>query len=131
MKPMKPRTDSIDTLIREALSAEEAEYFDQLGEQSIPEMVTETFLGHRRWLNFGGIMIGTVKLVVGAVCALNFYGAEEIRDMLLWGAGAAFCFSGILGMKIWYWMELQRNALTREVKRLELQVVHLASELRR
>lgn len=127
---MKPRTDSIDRLIREALSAEEAEYFDRLGEQSIPELVTETFLGHRRWLNLGGILAGTVMLVIGAVCAVNFYNAEEIRDMLLWGAGAAFCLSGILGMKIWYWMELQRNALTREIKRLELQVAHLASELR-
>jgi hypothetical protein len=128
---MKPRTESIDKLIREALSAEEAEYFDQLGEQSIPEMVTETFLGHRRWLNLGGMLIGSVMLVVGLVCAINFYEAAEIREMLRWGAGAAFCLTGIVGMKIWYWMELQRNALTREVKRLELQVSHLASQLRR
>ncbi len=50
--------------------------------------------------------------------------------MLLWGAGLGLCTSGILAMKIWFWMEFQRNGLTREIKRLELQVAHLASELR-
>lgn len=128
---MKRKTESIDHLIREALSAEDAEFFDRLGEQSLPEMVTETFAGKSMWFNLVGIFVGTILLVLGVVSGLKFYGAAEIRDMLLWGAAAALCVSGVFGMKIWYWMEFQRTAITREIKRLELQVVHLASQLPR
>ena len=128
---MTQKKESIDNLIREALSAEDAEFFDRLGEQSLPEQVTETFLGRSLWFNLGGVFAGTIMLVLAIVCAVNFYNAEEIREMLLWGAGLALGISGILGMKIWFWMEFQRNGLTREIKRLELQVAHLASEMRR
>jgi hypothetical protein len=33
-------------------------------------------------------------------------------------------------MKIWYWLELNKNAVTREIKRLELQVARLSARMR-
>jgi|GEM_PF-3584282 len=36
---------------------------------------------------------------------------------------------GIGLIKIWYWMELNRNTVLREIKRLELQVAHLAGRV--
>jgi hypothetical protein len=32
---------------------------------------------------------------------------------------------------VWFWLELQKNAIMREVKRLELQVASLAAQLAR
>jgi hypothetical protein len=39
--------------------------------------------------------------------------------------------AGLALVKVWFWMELQKNAIVREVKRLELQVASLAAQLRR
>ena len=46
------------------------------------------------------------------------------------GAVCIVCFSAIAGMKVWYWLELNKNAVTREIKRLELQIARLASRIK-
>jgi len=33
-------------------------------------------------------------------------------------------------MKTWWWMEVNKNAITREVKRLELQIARLAARVK-
>ena len=57
--------------------------------------------------------------------------ASNLEDMLRWGAGSALAFAGLALVKVWFWMEMQKNAIMREVKRLELQVASLAAQLRR
>jgi hypothetical protein len=59
----------------------------------------------------------------------RFWFAHELADMLRWGAGSALAFVGIALIKVWFWLELERNAIVREVKRLELQVASLAERL--
>ena len=51
--------------------------------------------------------------------------------MLRWGGASALGFAGLALVKVWFWMEMQKNAIMREVKRLELQVASLAAQLRR
>jgi hypothetical protein len=33
-------------------------------------------------------------------------------------------------IKVWFWMEIQKNAIVREIKRVELQVANLAAAMR-
>lgn len=127
---MKQSEKDIDALIREALSQEEAEILEQLGEQSVPEMVTELFRGKRRWLAVFSVISQTVFVVLAIYCAVEFFAAAEIRDMLVWGAAFYCCVLASMANKLWSWMEMNRNSVTREIKRLELQIAHLASELR-
>jgi uncharacterized membrane protein YjfL (UPF0719 family) len=68
---------------------------------------------------------------VACVLAWRFMQAKELEDMLRWGAAAAFAFAGITLIKVWFWLELQKNDIVREVKRLEVQVASLAAQLRR
>lgn len=127
---MTPRNEDIDRVIREALTREEAELFDRLGEPSVPEMLTQAFRGRNWWLNvLGGVL--TLAYVAGTLyCAWRFFGATELADRLAWGLGTVSGLVITMAFKIWYWMELHRNALTREIKRLELQVAHLAGQMR-
>ena len=127
---MKQSEKDIDALIREALSQEEAEILERLGEQSLPEMVTGLFRGKRRWLAVLSMTSQTVFFVLAIYTAVEFFGAAEIRDMLIWGAAFYFCVLASMANKLWSWMEMNRNSVTREIKRLELQIAHLASELR-
>ncbi len=121
--------DQIDDLIREALSQEEAELFDQMfDEPSVFEMVTSMFRGKLRYLAVFAIVMGVVFMAVGIYSLTRFLGTEEVPEMLRWGALMFFSLGSVTAMKIWHWMEMQRHALTREIKRLELQVANLAHE---
>jgi hypothetical protein len=122
----------IDQAIRESLSSEDTELFDRLGaDQALHRQVLATFEGQLRWFNAAGWIAGLVLFGVASVSAWRFVQAQELGDMLRWGAASALAFAGIALIKVWFWLELQKNAIVREVKRLEVQVASLAAQLRR
>ena len=124
--------DDLDRAIRQSLSAEDAALLDRLGaDRALHRQVLATFEGRLRWFNIAGWIAGVVLFGVGCVLAWRFVQAEEFRDMLRWGAGSGLAFAGIALVKIWFWLELQKNEIVREVKRLEVQVASLAAQLRR
>jgi hypothetical protein len=124
--------NDLDQAIRQSLSAEDAALLDRLGaDQALHRQVLATFEGRLRWFNVAGWIAGVALFGVACVLAWRFVQAEELRDMLRWGAASALAFAGIALIKVWFWLELQKNAIVREVKRLEVQVASLAAQLRR
>ena len=124
--------NDLDRAIRQSLSAEDAELLDRLGlDQALHQQVLATFEGQLRWVNVAGWIAGALLFGVACVMAWRFVHAPELEDMLRWGAASALGFAGVALVKVWFWMELQKNAIMREVKRLELQVASLAAQLRR
>lgn len=120
----------LDALIREALSTEEREVFDRLGEPSLPAMMIGGFRGRLRWMNFYAMLMTFAFFALAVVSVVKIFQAEEVADMLRWGVGFAFGLAGTMALKVWFWLEMQRFALSREIKRVELAVAHLAGELR-
>ena len=119
--------NELDRKIREALSEEEAELFDEFGrEQSVAEMLIESFQGRHRWINIYGAIWMVVFLVAGVYSAVQMFSVAEVTAMLKWAVGVILCAHIVAMFKVWYWLEIQKNALAREVKRLELQVAHLS-----
>ena len=51
--------------------------------------------------------------------------------MLLYGGASALSFAIVLMVKIWYWLEINRLSLIREIKRVELQVIRTSLRARR
>jgi Family of unknown function (DUF6768) len=124
--------NDLDQAIRQSLSAEDAALLDRLGaDQALHRQVLATFEGRLRWFNVAGWIAGFVLFVVASVLAWQFVQAEDLGDMLRWGAASALAFAGLALIKVWFWLELQKNAIVREVKRLEVQVASLAAQLRR
>jgi hypothetical protein len=124
--------NDLDRAIRQSLSAEDAELLDRLGaDQALHRQVLATFEGQLRWLNVAGWLAGFVLFGAASVMAWRFLSATEVEDMLRWGAASAVALAGLALIKVWFWMELQKNAVMREVKRLELQVASLAAQLKR
>lgn len=120
----------IDDKIREALRKEESELLDHYrGEPAIHEMVMETFRGRFRWVNAlaftGSILI--VGLLV--VLAYLFFHTESTRAMIAYAAGFLWGIMWIVMLKIWFWLEMNKNSLTREIKRLELQLANLSRRM--
>lgn len=122
--------DAFDQLLSEALSEEEKQLWSDLVEPSPLQMVSDMFRSRNRWLTILGLAWGIVFMVLGVFALTRFWEAQETLVAIRWGLGFIMCMWGVWAIKVWSWMEMQRNVLTREIKRLELQIVHLGAELR-
>lgn len=112
----------VDDLIHQALSKEEAAYFEKMGEQNIPQQVFSLFKGKNKWMNV--LMVG-MNLIVFAVAVytfINMLDAEVINDKLEWMFYTLISFMTMSLLKSWGWNQMDKNALMREIKRLEYQV---------
>ena len=123
--------NELDKKIQEALRAEDAELFKDFAEEpSVFEMLMETCRGRHRWLNILGAFWTLVFLVLGVVAAVKFFSAEGTRDIVMWAAACIVCVSAVSMLKIWYFLEMNKNSVTREIKRLELQIARLAARIK-
>lgn len=120
----------LDKEIREGYSVEDAELMRQLAEDpSMLRQVLNAFHGPFGAFNAVGVLVTLVLLAGGAYCVWRFSEATEVREMLTWAGTAAVALCAISMIKVWFWMELQRNATVREIKRLELQVSRLVARM--
>ena len=122
--------NEIDYKIRQALAEEDAEIFDEYDELNVLEQVVDSFRKKSVLLILLSILVGIAFMSLGVFCAVRFFQVESVRDMMIWAMGLIFCFSAVSMMKIWYWMELQKNSVTREIKRVELQLAGIAKRLK-
>lgn len=127
---MAPTPNNIDDQIRKALANEDAELYEQFNsEPSLFGKAIESFRTQDR--------LATIVCILGILACLGllcfslwrFMGAEDTKSQIGWGILFGFSMSGISMIKIWSWMEIQKNNVTREVKRLELQVARLTQRL--
>ena len=122
------KNENIDDLIKQALSEEESEYLAKLGEQSLLEEGLGLFKGSRGWIS---ILIGIVIVfvMIGVVySAFMFFEVTEVKELMIWGGAFFLGLFMITALKIWAWMQMDRNAVIRELKRLELQVAALKAK---
>lgn len=116
-----------DDKVRKALESESAR-IDRMVAESSPGMVElafSVFRGRLLLLNVMSALVGLVFLVLQVLCAIWFFGAETTRDQIMYATIFMFCGFALMMLKIWFWMVMNRNAITREIKRLELRVAAL------
>lgn len=121
--------DDPDRIIRRALAEDEAEFPRIAADPSAVTLLTETFRGRNRFLAIGGVVANVVLLGVALYSVTRFLAIQDVREMLLWGGAALLSVVLILSVKVWYWLEMTRLSLTRDIKRLELRVSRLAERL--
>ncbi|MEO9510666.1 MAG: DUF6768 family protein [Flavobacteriaceae bacterium] len=126
---MKTKMEDIDKLIKETLSEEEAKFYDELDEQNLFQMLGGLFKGKNSWLAL--IMNIMNALVFGLLiyCIIQTFDVENTNDLILWVGGVLLCFLTMSMLKIYMWMQIHRNALMRELKRLELQISSLSGKI--
>jgi len=116
---------NIDDLIKQALSEEESEILERLDELSIFEQIMSTFQGKMKWVALYSAIIMIIIFALSVYCFVQFLQAEEIREMLLWGAGMGIGMMAVGLLKTWHWMQMDKNTLLREIKRLEILIAKL------
>jgi len=120
----------LDDKIRAALSREDAELLKHYeGEPPIHEMLIETFRGQHRWLNALAFVFTFVALATAILAAYEFFHVESMRAMIAWATCFLWFMLWVAMLKIWFWLEMQKHSITREIKRLELQAAHLSRQI--
>ena len=121
--------EDIDQLIKETLTQEEAKFYDDLEEQNILDMVFGLFKGKNKWIMYMMNFMTLVFFGLFIYCVINFFDASEVKDLLKWGIGSLVFLLGVSMLKIFSWMQMDKNAILREMKRIELQVSSLSGKI--
>jgi len=125
---MKNSMQEVDRMIKESLSQEEAEFYDELDEQNPFEMLGDLFYGKNRWFIIVINIVTLVAFVVFIYCLVQFLEVETTNELIKWGAGGFTALMMMSMLKLFLWQQMDKNALLREMKRLELQVSSLAQK---
>ena len=125
---MSRDSEKIDDLIKEALSKEEAKFYDELEEQNLFGKIGEVYRGKLGWLAIIMNIVHLVFFVLFVYCVVAFFNTETTYELIKWGCGGFMCMIFMAMLKLYVWMQMDKNDILRELKRLELQVSVLSNK---
>ncbi len=126
---MKTKLEDIDQLITETLSKEEAKFYEDLKEQNFLEMALGIFSGKNSWIM---IPMGIMQIVFFGLfvyCAVQFFNTEVTNELIKWGLFGTLSLFASSILKLFSWMQMDKKAIIREIKRLEIQVSSLSGKM--
>lgn len=119
----------VDDRIRRALRAEDDELLKDLDEPGVFARMLTAMRRAPRWTTIYVFTMSIVLTAAAVWCAVRFFGASEVREIVGWATGFLGALLMVAAMKIWFWMQMEKYVLLREMKRLELRVARLAERL--
>ncbi|TXE19610.1 hypothetical protein ES692_02330 [Psychroserpens burtonensis] len=126
---MKTKMEDIDKLIKDTLTEEETKFYDSLEEQNIFGMVRGLYKGKNWWFTLIMHIMNIIAFGLAIYCLVQTFDEENTNNLMLWIAGLFFCFIVMCMLKLYSWMAMDRNAVLREMKRLELQISSLSGKI--
>jgi hypothetical protein len=118
---------NLDQAIRQALSAEDAEFLAKFEQEGPIREALGTFSGQYGLLNIFAAVVTFAMFGAFVYCAWNAFNAADVRQTILWSSGGVITMLAVAMLKMYFWMEMNKNVTLREVKRLELQIARLAA----
>jgi hypothetical protein len=121
---------NLDDKIKQALQMDAKEVERVLGsDHGIYGQLLGIFRGSMRFWNMFGLAISFVTAGFMFWSGYHFFISENLDDRLFWGVLVLALWTGTMGLKIWFWLEMNRYSTSREIKRLELAVAQLTVKL--
>lgn len=117
---------NLDDRIKSELESEAKEIDQAMGDtKGLFELAASPFKGRlRRWMFvvYLAIIVMTVLLLW---CGYRFFIAASAEERIFWGVLFVLTVNGQAMLKLWTWMEVNRNSVLREIKRLEIAIAKL------
>lgn len=126
---MNKEFEKIDQLIKEALTQEEIKFYDKLDEQNVFQMLGGLFKGKNRWIMVLFNIVMLIAFILLIYCVIQFFNTDVTNELIKWSVAGVICILMISMLKIFLWLQMDKNSIKRELKRLELQVSNLSSKL--
>ena len=125
---MKDNIEEIDKLIKETLTQEETKFYNELDEQNVFQMVFGLFKGKNKWIMILMNVMTVVFFGLFIYCIVEFFNTDETKELIKWATGMLIFLLGVSMLKIFAWMQMDKNALLREMKRLEILISSSSSK---
>lgn len=122
---------NIDEKIKQELK-DESEQLDQIlaHEPGIFKMLANAFKGSLgRWMIIVGLFTFIITLIMFWAGYHFFFEQGNMVFKLHWGVVLLFTAMLQIALKMWSFMEMNRQSMLREIKRLELAVDKLTTEV--
>ncbi len=117
---------NIDERIRSELE-DQGSAVDELKveEKSLFGMLFRVFTGGlARWAAFA-MALTLVFFGLTVWCGYEFFTAASVDDRVFWGVLGLVAIHGLSMFKLWFFMEMNRHSVTREIKRVEIALARL------
>ena len=122
---MNHNFEDVDLIIKETLSKEEAKFYEELEELSLFRKMGKVFTGKNAWIIVLMNLISLIFLAIFFYCVVRFFKTDVTNELILYGTVGLFSTLYISMIKIYFWQQMLKNDLYREMKRLELQIAAL------
>ncbi|MDG1729384.1 MAG: hypothetical protein P8K68_07385 [Algibacter sp.] len=126
---MKNNMENIDKLIKETLTEQASKFYDDLEEQNMIQMLFGLFEGKNKWFMYVMNLVTLIFFGLFIYCLVQFLKVEATKDLLKWELGSVVFLLGVSMLKVFAWMQMDKNALFREMKRLEIQISSLSGRM--
>ncbi len=121
--------EDIDKLIKETLSEEEARFYDDLGEQGMYGMLIGVFKGKNKWILVIMNLVNLAFFAFGVYSVVQFFSTDVTNELIMWAGSTFISLMFVSMIKLFMWLQMDKNVLMRELKRLELQVSSLSGKM--
>jgi hypothetical protein len=122
--------NDIDEKIRNALEIDQEVLKNSIDEPGFFEMLMQCHRGKNRWLGFMVFFDILVFTGIGGWALYEFFHAETLESKVGWSLLFMSSLIVIGLAKLWAWMQINKNIMVREIKRVELQLVRILDMLK-
>ena len=119
---MNKKTEKIDERIKETLSKEEAAFYDDLEEQNLIGKIGEVYKGKLGWLAAIMNVVHLLMFMAFIYCIVRFFNTDSTNELIKWASAGFLSMIAMAMLKLFVWMQMDKNDILRELKRLELQI---------
>lgn len=121
---------NLDDKIKQALQMDATEVERVLAkEKGLYGRLFGVFRGSMWLWNIFGMLLAVITAILMFWSGYHFFISDNQDDRLFWGVLLITFWTGTMGIKIWFWLEMNRHSTNREIKRLELAVAQLTAKL--
>jgi len=119
------KKEEIDKLVEKSLNREEAAFYRDLDQQGVFKMWFDLYKGKMgpwaKMVTFFQLLFSLLAFWLG----FKFFSIEGVEPIMRYGGGLLIAILFVQMLKLWHWMQMDKNAILREMKRLEYQVAVL------
>lgn len=119
------KKEEIDQLITESLSKDEKEFYRNLDEPGLFESWGRIYKGKYGRIALLMSVVHLIVAVIAVYCGYMLFTLEGPVEVLQYASAMFIALMFASMIKLWHWMQMDKNSLLREMKRLEFQVAVL------
>lgn len=119
---------TFDDELKKLLSEEDETFItDTIDEAGYYSTAFSSLKGQGSGLRIGSWIAVAIACSLLFFCIWKFFEVETVKEQIFFASAAVLLNSGQIAFKLWFNMQLNRRAITQEIRRLELVVAKTLS----